>query len=64
MEEVQQQRVVGLSSKVLLKDSVDAGLQDDVVVARHQANLQGFRFYDFARAALRCKGTIKVSPAP
>ena len=40
MEEVQQQRIVRLPSKVLLQHSVDAGLQDDVVVTGHQAHLQ------------------------
>ena len=40
MEEVQQQRIVRLSGKVLLQYSVDAGLENDVVIARDQAHLQ------------------------
>ena len=40
MEEVQQQWIVRLPSKMLLQYSVDAGLQDDVVVAGYQAHLQ------------------------
>ena len=40
MEEVQQLWIVCLPSKVLLQHSVDAGLQDDVVVAGYQAHLQ------------------------
>lgn len=39
MEEVQQQRVVLLVSKVLLEYAVDTRLQDDVVIACHQTNL-------------------------
>lgn len=39
MKIVQELRVEAPASKVPLQDAVDAGLQDDVVIARHQTHL-------------------------
>lgn len=40
VEEVEQLGVVWLLPKVLLQDAVDTGLQNDIIVARHQPYLQ------------------------
>jgi hypothetical protein len=41
VEEVQQGAVVGAAAEVQLEDAVDGALQQDVVIARNHANLQG-----------------------
>ena len=61
MEEVQQQRIVCLPSKVLLQNSVDAGLQDDVVIAGHKAHLRWTQAVSTHRSRLRILHCLAAS---